>query len=578
MTNSGRSVKLINKTKADGEKRAGILLAACVFSVCLIFTAAGKILYDETLENAGLENAAINRQTAAALDIFFSNIHYASFALLEAAGSADSDAKRGGGADPVFLFFENNPYTAAVALYDGGKSEKGEPLTFINDSFFSANNANPRLLDIFMELRADAIDAAQKGRKTILNGASVFGFPLLVMFFPYRGRAAIVFFYPSGLEEIFETGARMTYCVNMEDGGLIHSERDLQSRDLSDHYFIKNTFVSARNSGRQTYVSGEGLRMLGAYTKLAAVPAAVITEMPYSSALSGLVFAAKRAAAAAAAVILLLALILVSFTRSINKSLKKLKLFDGLNHELETVSRFADMRLARQSLEGCLPDEAGYKKATVLLSEIESFNSVAERLNPAEAIALINDYAGRMDICVKKTSGSLEQLKDGSLTAHWGSLSTSGNVGHDALNAIRCALMTRVSMYEFNKARAAAGKPYLKISCGISSGEFIDGIADCDGHSRHVLIGETMIIADIAKAQNIVFDTDILISESVWRLTWKYIVVQEMPPLQIEGILKPLRIFALINLRTRPGEAQIFPATLEDVRSLYSQPERALAV
>ncbi|MDR1148619.1 MAG: adenylate/guanylate cyclase domain-containing protein [Spirochaetaceae bacterium] len=563
MANSGGPVKFPDKAKTDGEKRAGLLAAVYVLSVCIIFTAAGKFLYDETLENAGIENAVVNRQAAAALDIFFSNIHYASFALLETAGAADS----GGG--PALLFFENNPYTAAVALYDNARPERSEYTTFINDKFFSDNNVKPDLIDIFTEMHTDALNAAQNGSKTVLNGESIFGFPLLVMVFPYRGRAALVFFYPM-LESISETGPRITYCVDMEGGALLHYEYGLRHDNLSKHYFIKNMLLGAQDSGRQTYVSG-GLRMLGAYTKLKSVPAMLVTEMSYSEALSGLMFAAKRAAIIAAAVIFFLALMLISFTKSINISLKNPKLSDGVKHELETVSRFADMRLARQSLEGILPAEAGYKKATVLLSEIEAFNSTAEHLEPTEALALINDYAGRADLCVKKTNGSLEQLPDGALMAHWGSLSTSGNAGHDALNAVRCALMMRVSMYELNKAREAAGKPCLKFFCGISSGEFIDGIADCDERSRHVLIGEAMIIADIAKARNIVFDTDILMSESAQRLTQKYIVVQEMPPLQIEGRLKPLRIFALINLKTRPGETQVFPATLEDVRSLYSR-------
>jgi adenylate cyclase len=551
-----------NMTKTDGEKHTGVLAAAsaaCIISICLIFAVAGKFLYDETLENAGLENIVVNQQTAAALDIFFSNIYYASFALLETANS---------GADPALLFFKSNPNTAAVALYDNARPGKSKSMTFINKSFFRANNVDPNLLDIFTELHTDALDAAQNGSKTVLNGEDIFGFPLLVIFFPYRGRAALVFFYPGLEKNVLETGSRITYCVNMEGGALLSSEYDLR-HDISNHYFTENVLLGAQNSGGKTYISG-GLHMLGAYTKLTSVPAVLITEMSYSEALSGLLFAAKRAAFAAAAVIFFLVLALTSFTKNINLSLKKLKLLDSVNHELETVSRFADMGLARQSLEGILPSEAGYKKATVLLSEIGSFNSAAEHLNPTEALALINDYAGRVDICVKKTSGSLEQLHDGALMANWGSLSTSGNVGHDTLNAVRCALMMRVSMYELNKARKSAGKPLLKFFCGISSGRFIDGIADCDERLRHVLIGETMIIADIAKAHNIVFDTDILISESAWRLTQKYIVVQEMPPLQIEGRLKPLRIFALINLKTKPGGQQVFPATLEDVRSLYS--------
>ncbi|MDR1363269.1 MAG: adenylate/guanylate cyclase domain-containing protein [Spirochaetaceae bacterium] len=569
MAKSGKP-ELLNKAdkikNSDG-KRAGVIVWICVFSVCLIFVAAGKILYDEALESAAIENAAVNRQAAAAFDIFFSSMYNASFTLLETADTGDRGAL-------AALFFENSPYAAAVSLYDDANN-KIENKAFINNSFFSVNDASPRLLDIFTELHIDTLDAARKGNKTILNGESIFGFPMLAMFFPYRGRAAIVFFYPAELKDVFNSGPRMTYCVNMDGGALIYSERAPQRDSVvfDDHHFVRNMSVNTQSGGRERYVSSEGQNMLGAYTKLQSIPAALITEVSYSAALGDLVFAAKRAVATAAFVIFLMALILMLFIKNINLSLKKLKLFESVNHKLEVVSRFANMRLARQSLEGALPDGAEYKKATVLLSEMESFNGAVERLNPKDALSLINDYNVQADVCVKKTNGCLEQLPDGAVMAHWGSLCTSGDVGHDALNAVRCALMMRVSMYELNKEIEAAGKPRLRFFCGISSGEFVDGITDCDKHSHHILMGETMVIADIAKAQNVVFDTDILISESAWRLTQKYILVQEMPPLQIEGRLKPLRIFALVNLRTKQGEAQVFPATLDDVRSLYSQTE-----
>ncbi|MDR0410268.1 MAG: adenylate/guanylate cyclase domain-containing protein [Spirochaetaceae bacterium] len=564
MIKSDKPVKTANDTKPGGKKHAGAMVWICVFSLLIILASVAKILYDGTLESAEAENAAVNRQTAAVFDIFFSNMRGASLILLE---TADTGAPENGNTLAA-TFFENNPHAAAVTFYEEA-GKKSERLTFINESFFSVNGASPRLLDIFTELHIYAVDTARKGGKTVLNGETIFGFPLLAMFFPYRGGAGIVFFYPTELRETLT--ARTTYCINMDGSILVYSEHAPRRGDLnlSNHHFVKTLSETEQNSGQEYYVSNTGERILGAYTMLDSVPAALITETTYRAALSGLLLTAKRAVLIAACVIFFMTLILVSFIKSINTSLKKLELFDNVNHELEVVSRFADMRLARQSLEGALTDEAEYKKATLLLSEIEAFNGVAGRLNPKEAVSLINDYAVRMEACVNKTNGSIEQLQDGSIMAHWGSICASGDISHDALNAVRCALMMRVSVYELNKEREAAGKPYLKFFCGISSGEFIDGIASCNERSRHVLIGETAVIADIAKAQNIVFDTDILISESAWRLTQKYIVFEEVAPLQIEGREKPLRIFALINLKTRSGEAQVFPATLSDVRGLY---------
>jgi adenylate cyclase len=173
----------------------------------------------------------------------------------------------------------------------------------------------------------------------------------------------------------------------------------------------------------------------------------------------------------------------------------------------------------------------------------------------------------------------LDQFSDGNVRAFWGALSSTGNAGHDALNCIRCALMLRVAVYELNR-ELPESSPRIKLSCGISSGEFTAGIADCGERAAFTLIGGGSVLAETAKAQNIAFNTDILITEDTWRLVQKYVLVHEIRPLQIEGAQRPLRMFALINLRARAGEAQMFPATIKDVLSLYlpeqpaAKPER----
>jgi adenylate cyclase len=244
--------------------------------------------------------------------------------------------------------------------------------------------------------------------------------------------------------------------------------------------------------------------------------------------------------------------------------------FDDVRRKFEAASRFADMRLVRRSLDGLLPAKAEYKNATVLLSGIESFACIAGRLNPDQAVEILNKYLIRAAGSVKKTNGTLDQFSGDNVKAHWGALSSSGKAEHDALNCIRCALMLRVAAYELNKEYPSQrDRPLLRVSCGISSGEFAAGITDCGKREAYTVIGEDGVLAETAKRQNAACNTDILITENTWRLVQKYVLVHEMSPLPIEGKPKPLRMFALINLRARHGEAQVFPATLKDVQSLY---------
>ncbi|MDR0683547.1 MAG: adenylate/guanylate cyclase domain-containing protein [Spirochaetaceae bacterium] len=543
----------------------------CVFSVVLILAAAGKFLYDETLENAETGNAYINRQAAAALNIFFSSLQSASTALLETVNRPGVNAVTERG-DAVNSFFENNQHIAALAIYDP-PDKNTQSLPFINHAFFNNNNIDQRLISIFIELNKVAPERERQTHGTVLNCESIFGFPLLAMVFPYRhGGDALVFFHLAGLEEVFRTGPHTSCIINTAGDVLFRSGRPLRpnGKNVFSQPYIQTMLAGRLNSGRLRYVNGDGRYTVGAYSMLNAVPVLFVTEITYSAVFGGLVEIAVRVGCVALIAVLFLFLTARSFTKSIRVSLKKLTEFDELSRKFQAASRFADMQLVRQSLDGLLPAEAEYKNATVLLSGMEPFSYIAERLNPDHAVGLLNKYINRAAGSVKKTNGTLGRFSDGNVRAHWGALSSTGSAEHDALNCIRCALMLRVAVYELNGERASQGeRSLLKLSCGISSGEFTAGITDCGERVDYTLIGGWGDLAATAKSKNIVCNTDILITESTWHLVQKYVLVHEMPPLLIEGRPKPLRIFALINLRTRKGEAQVFPATLEDVQSLY---------
>jgi adenylate cyclase len=58
--------------------------------------------------------------------------------------------------------------------------------------------------------------------------------------------------------------------------------------------------------------------------------------------------------------------------------------------------------------------------------------------------------------------------------------------------------------------------------------------------------------------------TDILITEDTWNLVNKQVITEEMPPVEVKGKEKPVRLFAVINLAGNPSK----PHTLAEVRQL----------
>ena len=70
-----------------------------------------------------------------------------------------------------------------------------------------------------------------------------------------------------------------------------------------------------------------------------------------------------------------------------------------------------------------------------------------------------------------------------------------------------------------------------------------------------------MNLASRVEALNKPMGTDILISEDTWLLTKDKFITEEMPSVTVKGKEKPVRIFAVVNLKDSPG-----PQTLAEVR------------
>jgi adenylate cyclase len=67
---------------------------------------------------------------------------------------------------------------------------------------------------------------------------------------------------------------------------------------------------------------------------------------------------------------------------------------------------------------------------------------------------------------------------------------------------------------------------------------------------EYTVIGDPVNLASRTEALNKPLGTDILITEDTWTLVEKYLITEEMPPVSVKGKEKPVRMFAVINLRS----------------------------
>jgi class 3 adenylate cyclase len=247
--------------------------------------------------------------------------------------------------------------------------------------------------------------------------------------------------------------------------------------------------------------------------------------------------------------------------------------FRRMDRAIGIFGKFTNKELAQLAMDEHIKPGGEPKLATIFFSDIRGFTDKSETFTKKfgddasnRIVFWLNNYLSHMVACVEKTGGTIDKFIGDAVMAHWGAASSSGNSRQDALNSVCSALLMRVALYKMNRSRRQGdeGNPKINIGCGINTGIVTAGQIGSEDRMEYTVIGDPVNLASRIESLNVTFGTDILISESTWRLIKDYIIVEEMPPVKVKGKEKPVRLFAVINLKS----AHNGPITLEDVRNL----------
>jgi adenylate cyclase len=335
----------------------------------------------------------------------------------------------------------------------------------------------------------------------------------------------------------------------------------------------------------------------------------VITNIEYSRVFEGIAATTRRNIYLTIAVLFIAGILIWFFSKTISKPMQDLSaaveqiegghfevdikvktkdeiglLTSGLmsmSKALGIFGRFTNREIAIRAMRGEIKPGGLSKNATIFFSDIRSFTEKSENFTKEygdiaseKIIQWLNVYFSRMVDCVAKTNGVVDKFIGDAVMAHWGTAYTSGSPEKDALNAVTASLMMRAALLEMNKSRSIDDprNPPIRIGCGLNSGIVTAGQIGSEQRMEYTVIGDPVNLASRTEALNKPFGTDILITENTYDLIGTYFITEEMPPVQVKGKEKPVRMFAVVNFRAKDGEAVEGPKTLAEVRELLGIP------
>jgi adenylate cyclase len=501
------------------------------------------------------------------------------------------------------FYFERNQDMAAIVI--GNQA-------LVNEAFFQSNEIEAALVDEFLVLSAGAMERAQGGETVLLNAAPVFGIPVLALLFPWdngEGQDAVMLIFSSeSLSDAFGSSVNASVLINHAGDILIHGDHALV---MAGANMLKDPLVELLRESREQnfqtlYTDLAGNRQFGAFRKLAIADAVVITTVESRVVFEGITATTRRNIYLTGAVLFISILFIWFFSKTISAPLRRLAVAAGqieegqfeaplpekrrdeigllsesfvkMSHALGIFGRFTNREIAVRAMRGEILPGGKAKKATIFFSDIRGFTAISENFTNTfgagasdKMVVWLNEYFTRMVECVEKTNGVVDKYIGDSVMAHWGTAYTSGSAEHDALNCVRTALLMRMALLEMNRRRGPddPANPVIHIGCGIDSGIVTVGQIGSSRRMEYTAIGDAVNLASRTESLNKPLGTDILITENTWELAGRHLITEEMPPVTVKGREKPVRLFAVVNLRAaKDGAEQPLPRTLAELRDM----------
>ncbi|MDR1466112.1 MAG: HAMP domain-containing protein, partial [Treponema sp.] len=564
-----------------GAKLVSIISALMVVSLGSMTVVGTLMISKDVRLTAEDSNYSINKRSALSAQNTLETVYNDVILLLDTLTMLNNNdllTEKGNAA--VDFFFQNNRDIGAICVNDSSiYKDTEERQLFVNRAFMVANRLTSAHMNDYINTQVETVSLARDGEFLILNVTPFFSVEMLEMLFPWKNAeiesAVSVFFSIEGLKEIFSDSVNHSFIINGMGDVLVDPDPMLVKAgvNLRTKPFVKQILEGSSQSIQSAYKDENGVNFV-AYQRLSIGNAVVVTVISSNEVFKRVVSTTWRNISLSVGVLLLSILFILLFARHLSKPLQELTKaagliesgfyhinilskhkdeigilsysFNSMSRGLLSFEKFTNKSLANLARSGKLVTGGIDRKATMFFSDIRGFTAISEKLKPDEIIEFLNDYLDRMVACVNATGGVVDKFIGDAVMAHWGAVESSGSLKRDALNCVKAALMMRASLYSFNEGRGGDKNPLIKIGCGINSGNLIAGQIGSDERLEYTVIGDAVSFADRVETFNKPFGTEILISESTWKLCSEFLITEEMPSVMEKG--HKIRMFAVVNM------------------------------
>jgi adenylate cyclase len=239
---------------------------------------------------------------------------------------------------------------------------------------------------------------------------------------------------------------------------------------------------------------------------------------------------------------------LEGLAHSFNGMVEGLKERDRLK---ESFGRYVTRQVAERVLQGKVDLGGELVPVTVLFSDIRSFTTISESMDPHALLGFLNVYFSGMVDAVMGQQGVVDKFIGDALMAVFGA-----PVPHpdDPVRAVKAALAMRECLKGLNQRFTAQGLPEIRSGIGIHTGEVVAGNMGHVERMEYTVIGDAVNLASRLESATKELGADIVLSEATYLQVQHEVIAEPIQRVKVKGRSQEVMVYRLVGLKVESGK------------------------
>jgi class 3 adenylate cyclase/sugar lactone lactonase YvrE len=207
------------------------------------------------------------------------------------------------------------------------------------------------------------------------------------------------------------------------------------------------------------------------------------------------------------------------------------------------MNKVVSKEVAHELLKNKVELGGAERRASILFTDIRGFTTIAEAMEPAELVTMLNEYFSRMSPLVDKEGGVIDKYIGDAIMAIFGA---PLEFPDDAIRAVRAGTAMLKELEVFNTERTARQLPAIHIGVGINSGTVVAGNIGSEDRLNYTIIGDAVNLASRLEGLTKYYGVGMIISEEVAGQIGDEYLLRQLDIVRVKGKKGSSRLFEVV--------------------------------